>query len=74
MLLKRLCIQVLNNKETELLLSLPPDRIGHGTYLLPSRGGSQEFVDNILKNKTPIGILVHSAIVVYLLHRGVLDV
>ena len=49
-------MQVLNNEETELLLSLPPDRIGHGTYLLPSRGGKQQFVGDVLKHKTPIGI------------------
>ena len=49
-------MQVLNNEETELLLSLPPDRIGHGTYLLPSRGGKQQFVGYVLKHKTPIGV------------------
>ena len=64
MFLQYPCIQVLNNKETEMLLSLPPDRIGHGTYLLPSRGGNQEFVDNVFKHKTPIGFLPCIKIVV----------
>jgi hypothetical protein len=44
--------------ETMDLLSLPPDRIGHGTCLHPEAGGCQEFVDTVLTHQTPLGILV----------------
>ena len=48
-------IQVENNQDTELLLALLPDRIGHGTYLLPSKGGRKQFVDIVHQYKIPIG-------------------
>lgn len=41
--------------ETELLLNLPPDRIGHGTFLHPEVGGSKSLVDKVLKNHIPLG-------------------
>lgn len=42
-------------EETDLLLNLPPDRIGHGTFLHPEVGGSQSLVDKVVKNKIPLG-------------------
>ena len=43
------------NNETSLLLSLPPDRIGHGTFLLPSNGGTIENMELVTNYKIPIG-------------------
>lgn len=42
-------------EETELLLNLPPDRIGHGTFLHPEVGGSKGFVDKVVNNNIPLG-------------------
>lgn len=42
-------------EETDLLLDLPPDRIGHGTFLHPAVGGSEHLVQKVLKNNTPLG-------------------
>lgn len=42
-------------EESDLLLNLPPDRIGHGTFLHPEVGGSQSVVDKVLKNNIPLG-------------------
>ena len=42
-------------EESDLLLTLPPDRIGHGTFLHPEVGGSQSLVDKVLKNNIPLG-------------------
>lgn len=42
-------------EESELLLNLPPDRIGHGTFLHPDVGGSQSLVDKVVKNNIPLG-------------------
>ena len=51
-----LCFQVPSQlEETELLLTLPPDRIGHGTFLHPDVGGSQTLVDAVVKNNIPLG-------------------
>lgn len=36
-------------------MSVKPDRIGHGTFLPPSVGGTQEIVDMIAQQKIPIG-------------------
>ncbi|XP_019896123.2 adenosine deaminase-like protein isoform X3 [Esox lucius] len=41
--------------ESELLLNIPPDRIGHGTFLHPEVGGAQSLVDKVMKNNTPLG-------------------
>uniref|UniRef100_A0A673GD30 Adenosine deaminase-like protein n=1 Tax=Sinocyclocheilus rhinocerous TaxID=307959 RepID=A0A673GD30_9TELE len=41
--------------ESELLLNLPPDRIGHGTFLHPEVGGSDSLVDKVCKQNIPIG-------------------
>lgn len=37
-------------------MSVKPDRIGHGTFLPPSVGGTQEIVDMIAQQKIPIGV------------------
>lgn len=42
-------------EETDLLLNLPPDRIGHGTFLHPEVGGSESLVDKVVKNNIPLG-------------------
>uniref|UniRef100_A0A8C5FQD0 N6-Methyl-AMP deaminase n=1 Tax=Gadus morhua TaxID=8049 RepID=A0A8C5FQD0_GADMO len=47
-------------EETELLLTLPPDRIGHGTFLHPDVGGSQTLVDAVVKNNIPLELCLTS--------------
>nr|XP_057943863.1 adenosine deaminase-like protein [Doryrhamphus excisus] len=47
-------------EESELLLSLPPDRIGHGTFLHPEVGGSQSLVDKVTKNNIPLELCLTS--------------
>ncbi|XP_034541185.1 adenosine deaminase-like protein [Notolabrus celidotus] len=47
-------------EETDLLLNLPPDRIGHGTFLHPEVGGSQSLVEKVLKNKIPLELCLTS--------------
>lgn len=42
-------------EETDLLLNLPPERIGHGTFLHPDVGGSKSLVDKVVKNNIPLG-------------------
>lgn len=42
-------------EESDLLLNLPPDRIGHGTFLHPEVGGSKTLVDKVVKNNIPLG-------------------
>ncbi|KAK1157882.1 adenosine deaminase-like protein isoform X2 [Acipenser oxyrinchus oxyrinchus] len=49
-------------EETQLLLSLPPDRIGHGTFLHPEVGGSQELVDTVMKKCIPLELCMTSNI------------
>eukprot|EP00066_Takifugu_rubripes_P004309 XP_003967573.1 PREDICTED: adenosine deaminase-like protein [Takifugu rubripes] len=46
--------------ETDLLLNLPPDRIGHGTFLHPEVGGSKSLVDKVLKNHIPLELCLTS--------------
>uniref|UniRef100_A0A8C1WYP1 Adenosine deaminase-like n=1 Tax=Cyprinus carpio TaxID=7962 RepID=A0A8C1WYP1_CYPCA len=41
--------------ESVLLLNLPPDRIGHRTFLHPESGGSDSLADKICKQNIPIG-------------------
>ena len=41
--------------ETKALLSVEPDRIGHGTFLIPELAGGSELADVILAAKIPIG-------------------
>ncbi|KTF85307.1 hypothetical protein cypCar_00024093, partial [Cyprinus carpio] len=40
--------------ESVLLLNLPPDRIGHRTFLHPELGGSDSLVDKVCKQNIPI--------------------
>ncbi|RVE71687.1 hypothetical protein OJAV_G00054180 [Oryzias javanicus] len=49
-------------EESELLLNLPPDRIGHGTFLHPEMGGSQSLVDKVVKNSIPLELCLTSNI------------
>ncbi|XP_034032150.1 adenosine deaminase-like protein [Thalassophryne amazonica] len=46
--------------EAELLLNLNPDRIGHGTFLHPEAGGSQDHVYKVVKNKIPLEMCLTS--------------
>ncbi|XP_043557098.1 adenosine deaminase-like protein [Chiloscyllium plagiosum] len=48
------------NEEVELFLGLPPDRIGHGTFLHPEVGGSEYLVDIIVKHQIPIELCLTS--------------
>uniref|UniRef100_A0A8C1U7J1 Adenosine deaminase-like n=1 Tax=Cyprinus carpio TaxID=7962 RepID=A0A8C1U7J1_CYPCA len=47
-------------EESELLLNLPPDRIGHGTFLHPVLGGSDSLVDKVCKQNIPIEMCLTS--------------
>ncbi|KAM4734758.1 N6-Methyl-AMP deaminase [Anableps anableps] len=47
-------------EESELLLNLPPDRIGHGTFLHPEMGGSQPLVDQVVKGNIPLEVCLTS--------------
>ncbi|XP_051239060.1 adenosine deaminase-like protein [Dicentrarchus labrax] len=47
-------------EESDLLLNLPPDRIGHGTFLHPEVGGSQSLVDKVVKNNIPLELCLTS--------------
>ena len=38
-----------------MLLDCNPDRIGHGTFLHPKVGGTQEIIDFVSSKKIPIG-------------------
>ncbi|KAK5902043.1 hypothetical protein CesoFtcFv8_007340 [Champsocephalus esox] len=47
-------------EESDLLLDLPPDRIGHGTFLHPAMGGSQGLVDKVVKHNIPLELCLTS--------------
>ncbi|XP_068169072.1 adenosine deaminase-like protein isoform X2 [Antennarius striatus] len=47
-------------EESDLLLNLPPDRIGHGTFLHPEVGGSASLVDKVVKNNIPLELCLTS--------------
>ncbi|KAM4573503.1 N6-Methyl-AMP deaminase [Odontesthes bonariensis] len=47
-------------EESDLLLNLPPDRIGHGTFLHPETGGSQSLVDKVVRNNIPLELCLTS--------------
>ncbi|TDH09511.1 hypothetical protein EPR50_G00087410 [Perca flavescens] len=47
-------------EESDLLLNLPPDRIGHGTFLHPEVGGSQSLVDKMVQNNIPLELCLTS--------------
>ena len=48
------------NEETSLLLSLCPDRLGHGTFIHQEVGGSGELEDRVLTHKIPIEVCLTS--------------
>ncbi|XP_051870510.1 adenosine deaminase-like protein [Pristis pectinata] len=48
------------NEEWEMFLGLPPDRIGHGTFLHPEAGGSDQLVNIIKKHQIPIELCLTS--------------
>ncbi|XP_007933454.2 adenosine deaminase-like protein [Orycteropus afer afer] len=49
-------------KETQMLLDLIPDRIGHGTFLNSSEGGSLELVDFVRQHRIPLELCLTSNI------------
>lgn len=38
-----------------MLLQVPPDRIGHGTFIHPSSGGNKEMEELVTRLKIPLG-------------------
>ncbi|XP_059714199.1 leucine-rich repeat-containing protein 49 isoform X11 [Haemorhous mexicanus] len=49
-------------EETKILLGLPPDRIGHGTFLNSPAAGSEEIVSLVQQNHIPIEFCMTSNI------------
>ncbi|XP_027427575.1 adenosine deaminase-like protein isoform X5 [Zalophus californianus] len=49
-------------KETQVLLDLLPDRIGHGTFLNSSEGGSLDLVDFVRQHQIPLELCLTSNI------------
>ncbi|XP_059338307.1 adenosine deaminase-like protein isoform X2 [Ammospiza nelsoni] len=49
-------------EETRILLGLPPDRIGHGTFLNSTAAGSEEIVSLVRQNHIPIEFCMTSNI------------
>lgn len=47
--------QVQNHEDSLQLLKVLPDRVGHGTFLHPEMGGSQEMLELMLKHSLPLG-------------------
>ncbi|XP_045142452.1 adenosine deaminase-like protein isoform X1 [Echinops telfairi] len=48
------------NKETQMLLDLLPNRIGHGTFLNSSEGGSLDLVDFVRLHQIPLELCLTS--------------
>nr|XP_003928990.2 adenosine deaminase-like protein isoform X1 [Saimiri boliviensis boliviensis]XP_010337871.2 adenosine deaminase-like protein isoform X1 [Saimiri boliviensis boliviensis] len=48
------------NKETQILLDLLPDRIGHGTFLNSGEGGSLDLVDFVRQHRIPLELCLTS--------------
>ncbi|XP_038073825.1 adenosine deaminase-like protein isoform X2 [Patiria miniata] len=55
--------EIPNVAENLSLVQLPPDRIGHGTFLQPEVGGSEELVETVGKLRTPIELCLTSNLV-----------
>lgn len=51
-----------NKKETQMLLDLLPDRIGHGTFLNSSVGGSLDQLDFVRQHRIPLELCLTSNI------------
>ncbi|XP_063650938.1 adenosine deaminase-like protein isoform X7 [Pan troglodytes] len=47
-------------KETQILLDLLPDRIGHGTFLNSGEGGSLDLVDFVRQHRIPLELCLTS--------------
>ncbi|XP_030646825.1 N6-Methyl-AMP deaminase [Chanos chanos] len=47
-------------EESELFLTLPPDRIGHGTFLHPGVGGSDSLVNKVRQLNVPLELCLTS--------------
>lgn len=47
-------------EESDLLLNLPPDRIGHGTFLHPEAGGTESLLEKVRKNNIPLELCLTS--------------
>ncbi|GFY48444.1 adenosine deaminase-like protein [Trichonephila inaurata madagascariensis] len=52
-----------NFKEVEQLLKLQPDRLGHGTYLHPQKGGSLKNFELLKELKIPLEICLTSNVI-----------
>nr|XP_054755952.1 adenosine deaminase-like protein [Lytechinus pictus] len=50
-------------EESRILLDVPPDRIGHGTYLHPEVGGDQSLVNSVVRSKIPIEMCMTSNLI-----------
>ena len=63
------CSQVAGqpHEETAALLELPPHRIGHGTFIHPSLGGTEELSQTVIKHSIPLG----KGVFIYYQGRGV---
>nr|XP_012297786.1 adenosine deaminase-like protein isoform X2 [Aotus nancymaae] len=48
------------NKETQILLDLLPDRIGHGTFFNSGEGGSLDLVDFVRQHRIPLELCLTS--------------
>lgn len=42
-------------EETSVMLDLPPDRIGHGTFIHPEFGGTQLLLQKTNSGRIPLG-------------------
>ncbi|XP_054714575.1 adenosine deaminase-like protein isoform X2 [Uloborus diversus] len=50
-------------EEVEALLKIHPDRLGHGTYLHPSKGGSEKNYDLLKQLKIPLEVCLTSNVI-----------
>jgi adenosine deaminase len=48
-------LQVVQLEETRKMLEFLPERVGHGLYLHPSLGGTQDLWEFVKRSKIPIG-------------------
>ncbi|CAG9791810.1 unnamed protein product [Diatraea saccharalis] len=51
------CGEICNSEEVISMLNFKPDRIGHGTCIHPSHGGTEDTWATLCKIKTPVGEL-----------------
>ncbi|XP_022104694.1 adenosine deaminase-like protein [Acanthaster planci] len=55
--------EIPNTAESLSLVHVPPDRIGHGTFLQSDDGGSEEIVEAVSKHRTPLELCLTSNMV-----------